>query len=114
MKTDTWGLVDQWGYVFRNQARATRELRGWTQSRLSEELLHKFGFEIHQTAITRMENGEREVRFGEALAISSALGMDLTHFIPNHEDNFARATIHQMKQVLLGAIETLDGLVPHE
>ncbi len=114
MKTERRGPVEQWGYIFRNQARATRELRGWTQGQLSEELIAKFGFEIHQSAITRIENGEREVKFGEALAISSALGMDLTHFIPDHDDNFTRVTIYQMKQVLLGAIETLDGLVPNE
>lgn len=50
--------------------KAAREARGWTQSQLAEALVER-GIVINQTAISRIEKGDREVRLAEARALAA-------------------------------------------
>jgi transcriptional regulator with XRE-family HTH domain len=62
---------------FAAQVKAARELSGWTQEALARRLSEALGTELHQTAITRLERGERAIRFNEAANLAQILGLDL-------------------------------------
>lgn len=49
---------------------AARRARGWTQAVLADELSQVHGEPFNQSAISRIEKGERPVRLGEARAIA--------------------------------------------
>ncbi len=61
---------------FRQQMKMVRELRGWSQRQLSEHL-KEIGLKLDPSAVTRIENGQREPKYREAVAISEALVMSL-------------------------------------
>jgi transcriptional regulator with XRE-family HTH domain len=48
-----------------------RKRRGWSQRDLAERL-GKVGMDIHATGITRLERGERAIRFNEFVALCQA------------------------------------------
>lgn len=50
-----------------------REKRGLSQAQLSE-LVKSRGFNLHQTAIAKIEAGKRPLRVGELFALSDCLG----------------------------------------
>lgn len=52
--------------------RATRELRGMSQTDLAKAMKAQ-GFPFHQPTVQRIENGSREVRVPELFALASAL-----------------------------------------
>lgn len=62
---------------FRENMRHIREEKGWSQGELSRRLLDSGWSVFHQTTITRIENGSRQVRLDEAIAIANALGVTL-------------------------------------
>ncbi|WP_426118486.1 helix-turn-helix transcriptional regulator [Kocuria sp. LHG3120] len=62
---------------FRENMRHIREEKGWSQGELSRRLLDAGWGVFHQTTITRIENGTRQVRLDEAMAIANALGVTL-------------------------------------
>lgn len=65
---------------FVTNMKAAREALGWTQARLAEEL-NKAGVDsISQSAVSRIEKGERDVRLNEARAIAKAFGASLDSF----------------------------------
>lgn len=61
-------------YVYRTGMRGYREELGWSQRRLSEEVA-RLGVKLDQSAITRIERGDREPKYSEVVAISEALHM---------------------------------------
>lgn len=62
---------------FGGQVREARELRGWSQEALARHLRESAGIELHQTAVARLERGERAIRFNEVTALAKLLGLDL-------------------------------------
>lgn len=56
--------------------KAAREARGWTQAAMAAEL-GKIGVDLSQSAISRIEKGERDVRLHEAREIARLLGASL-------------------------------------
>ncbi|MEU8391528.1 helix-turn-helix transcriptional regulator [Micromonospora sp. NPDC048843] len=71
--TDTSSAEQQFGA----QVREAREIRGWSQEGLARHLRESAGLELHQTAIARLERGERAIRFNEVTALAKLLGLDL-------------------------------------
>ena len=66
--------------VFREQLRAVRRIKGWTQRQL-EDALAELGVKLDATAITRMERGTRGVALDDVIAIAAALGVSPLHLI---------------------------------
>lgn len=62
---------------FRENMRYIREEKGWSQGELSRRLLESGWSVFHQTTITRIESGSRQVRLDEAIAIANALHVTL-------------------------------------
>lgn len=60
--------------VFARQLRTTRERRGWTQAQLAERL-SEMGVKLAQSALSKIESGERGVGLDECLSIAAALGV---------------------------------------
>lgn len=71
--TDTSSAEQRFGA----QVREGREIRGWSQEALARHLREAAGIELHQTAIARLERGERAIRFNEVTALAKLLGLDL-------------------------------------
>ncbi|MEU8371464.1 helix-turn-helix domain-containing protein [Micromonospora tulbaghiae] len=72
--TDTSSAEQQFG----TQVREAREVRGWSQEALARHLRDAAGIDLHQTAIARLERGERTIRFNEVVALSKVLGIELS------------------------------------
>ncbi|MFL0174279.1 helix-turn-helix domain-containing protein [Mycobacterium sp. SMC-13] len=71
---------------FGKRVRAQREGAGFTQRELSESLA-ELGVKLDTSAITRIENGSREPRLREALAIGHALGIGLEAILTFNDDD---------------------------
>ncbi|WP_430497870.1 helix-turn-helix domain-containing protein [Micromonospora trifolii] len=65
---------------FGAQVRRAREERGWSQEALARKLRDTAGIELHQTAIARLERGERAIRLNEVTALARILDLDLTEY----------------------------------
>lgn len=63
--------------TFGEQVRAAREERGWSQESLARHLRDTSGIDLHQTAIGRLELGQRAIRLEEAASLARLLGIDL-------------------------------------
>jgi transcriptional regulator with XRE-family HTH domain len=64
---------------FAANLRILRERRRMSQEKLAQEMLAR-GWPWRQQTVTKIENGQRMVRFGEAIALASILGESLDHF----------------------------------
>lgn len=64
---------------FAANLRALRERRGISQARLAQEMLAR-DWPWRQQTVARVENGQRMIRFGEAIALASILGVSLDRF----------------------------------
>ncbi|WP_174527616.1 helix-turn-helix domain-containing protein [Micromonospora maritima] len=63
--------------TFGGQVREAREARGWSQEALARRLREEIGLELHQTAIARLERGDRTIRFNEVTALARVLNLEL-------------------------------------
>jgi len=89
--------------------REAREHRGWSQETLARQLGETAGIDLHQSAVARLERGERPIRLNEAAALSKILNLDLRMFSPRAEiPTFV--TFKEVQQ----AEETLSGLASEE
>lgn len=66
--------------TFAKRMRQVRERRRWTQTQLADWIRVE-GIDLHPTAITRIESGERSVRLNEAVAAASALNVQLEELL---------------------------------
>lgn len=72
--------------IFREQLRACRERKGWKQRHLAERLT-ELGDKVHQTAVAKIENGEKKVTLDQAIEIAAALDVSpLALFLPRDDD----------------------------
>jgi transcriptional regulator with XRE-family HTH domain len=77
-------MVDDYQPAFPDEAerrlaanlRILREGRGISQARLAQEML-AWDWPWRQQTVTRVENGQRMIRLGEAIALASILGVSL-------------------------------------
>ena len=60
------------GEVFRDRLRTVRERKRWKQFQLAERVT-EMGAPMHQTAIAKIENGERKVTLDDAMRLAAAL-----------------------------------------
>lgn len=66
--------------TFVERITARRESLGISQSELASRMATR-GFAFHQTTVKRIEAGEREVRFSEAIALADSLGANLADLV---------------------------------
>ena len=66
---------------------ARREGKGISQADLVKMLRDNGWSSVHQTTISRIEKGERQVRLGEARVIAEALGVELTQLLLTPHDS---------------------------
>jgi ribosome-binding protein aMBF1 (putative translation factor) len=66
--------------VFAKRMRQVRERRGWSQAKLAD-WMRTYGVDLHSTAITRIERGERSISLNEASAVAAALGVLLVELL---------------------------------
>ncbi|MDR6439082.1 transcriptional regulator with XRE-family HTH domain [Paenarthrobacter nicotinovorans] len=66
---------------FRENMRALRERKGWSQGELSRRLIEGGWPIFHQTTISRIESGDRPIKLGEARAIARALGSNVATMV---------------------------------
>jgi len=71
--------------VYRRRLRETRQLKGWTQQQLADEM-GKLGFKIDASAVTRLERGTRGVTLDEVIATAATLGVSPLHLIVPLDD----------------------------
>jgi transcriptional regulator with XRE-family HTH domain len=64
---------------FAANLRILRERQGVSQVKLAQEMAAR-GWPWRQQTVTRLENGQRMIRFGEAIALASILGVSLGRF----------------------------------
>ena len=64
---------------FAANLRLLRERQGISQVKLAQEMAAR-GWPWRQQTVTRVENGQRMIRFGEAMALASILGVSLNRF----------------------------------
>jgi len=64
---------------FAANLRILRERQGVSQVKLAQEMAAR-GWPWRQQTVTRLENGQRMIRFGEAIALASILGVSLDRF----------------------------------
>jgi transcriptional regulator with XRE-family HTH domain len=110
------------GAAERNFGRATRvarEGRSWSQRRLATELANH-GLKLDPSAITRIENGQRAVRLGEAATIAAVLEMPLADMAAFDDDpkelsdryyNQTLTYMVQARRSLVMAMRTIDRLI---
>lgn len=72
-------LPDEAEQRFAANLRALRERREISQARLAQEMLAR-DWPWRQQTVARVENGQRMIRFGEAIALASILGVSLDRF----------------------------------
>lgn len=87
---------------FGESVRRVRQVKGWSQRELADRL----DIRLDPTAITRIENGTRDVKLAEAHSICSALGItieDAVSYTPEPIENL-RTTVVNLQNVhdLLG------------
>lgn len=63
---------------FASAVMRARLRRHWTQEYLAEQVTQKTGVLIHQTGITRIEQGKRRIRLDEAIALAELLDITLS------------------------------------
>lgn len=110
--TDLNGRIAALDSRFGEIARDARQQRGWSQRALADELRKKYELNLDNSAVTRIENGSRALRFGEALAIADCLGMNIAEFFGSSsiESAMARVVVNQARRALTEALGTLDDL----
>ena len=64
---------------FAANLRILRERQGVSQVKLAQEMAAR-GWPWRQQTVTRLENGQRMIRFGDAIALASILGVSLDRF----------------------------------
>jgi transcriptional regulator with XRE-family HTH domain len=71
------------GEVFAAELRHIRNVHGWSQERLSEEM-DRVGYPMERSTIAKIETRKRPVSLEEALALAVALGVSLKALVLPH------------------------------
>jgi transcriptional regulator with XRE-family HTH domain len=76
---DQLAMPDDAEQRFAANLRLLRERQGISQVKLAQEMAAR-GWPWRQQTVTRVENGQRMIRFGEAMTLASILGVSLNRF----------------------------------
>lgn len=87
---------------FAQLVRDKREANGWSQEELARRVSAATGIPFHQTGITRIEGGRRNIRLNEVVVLAQALGIDLGVFEAPDPDDADR------EKDILSAIERVE------
>lgn len=82
------GLVASARFV--EAMRNERVKKGWSQRKLAEELEAASGLKLDPSAMTRMENGQREMKLNEAVAIARVLGIPMATVLTGKQEQLVR------------------------
>lgn len=96
--------------VFRVQVRQRRTALGWSQQRLTDELV-KLGYPWHQTTVAKVEAGQRRLSLGEATALARVLGGSLAEMASESVadmDARIRDLRHQERLLMERKLEDVD------
>jgi transcriptional regulator with XRE-family HTH domain len=89
-----------WEQRFGARVREIRQARGWTQDDLAKRMTSA-GYQMHQTTLTKLENGSRPTSVGEAAALAAIFGIPMPYL-------FATMGAADLRVQLAGLSHTLD------
>jgi transcriptional regulator with XRE-family HTH domain len=101
--------------TFADRAKAARLRAGLTQQQLFRRLQVEAGISLDTSAITRIENGQREPRLGEALAIARVLNFGLNNLVPRADLDFYLSDVERLmresRAALVRMVKSVDPLL---
>lgn len=92
----------------------------WSQEALARHLRESAGIDLHQSAIARLERGERAIRFNEVTALAKLLGIDLQDYsaelpaLTDDEYEWAQRKLQQLRDEEERAIAELTRVVEEQ
>lgn len=97
-------MNEDWERLFAANVKRIRQARGLSQQDIAD-LLTEQGFPVHQTAVAKLETGQRPLRVAEAAAIAAALDIPpLSVFYGPTEDD----QLEELQRELMRAQKALD------
>jgi transcriptional regulator with XRE-family HTH domain len=75
---------------FAERVRQVREAKGLSQAHAAMKMAALHGYQWHQTVWSKIEAGERRVRLSEAVAMASALNVDLADLLEDRSSPDSR------------------------
>ena len=97
---------------FAANLRILRERRGISQARLAQEMLAR-EWPWRQQTVARLENGQRMIRFGEAITLASILGVSLDRFTRPVSEVIEAEKIRAASARLRESVEAVAAAVCH-
>lgn len=92
--------------AFAAAVRAGRQVLGLTQDQVRRRLLDNFGIDISKTAMSRLEQGERPIRFNEVAALAHILKIELLARSPKTAEAEGMDLVLAQTSARLAAVET--------
>lgn len=94
------GYDDAASERFRQKLKTERTDRGWSQTKLAQEMTRVRGVRAHQNTIAKIETGERSVSIAEAAAIAEVFGISTDRLLgrrarPQSDRDFALRRLQQ-------------------
>ncbi|MEV8615673.1 helix-turn-helix transcriptional regulator [Amycolatopsis sp. NPDC051373] len=74
--SDTSGAAHRFEEVIGLKIRELRIERGWSQTTVADRM-RNLGFDLHQTAIAKIESGKRPIRANEVYALALVFGLPI-------------------------------------
>ena len=75
---------------FAEAMRDARTKKGWSQRKLAEELEAASGLKLDPSAMTRMENNQRDLKLDEAVAIARVLDIPIATVLNGKQEQLVR------------------------
>lgn len=95
--------VDEANRAFAKSVRGMRTQRRWTQAQLAARLTD-LGWRVDDSAIARIETGDRKVSIGEAFLLADTLGISLAMLVDDSKPadalDQARALVAQLSTAM--------------
>ena len=115
-RSDFRRLFEQHERAIGVKIRQLREQRGWSQADLSDRLAN-YGWQLHQTNISKLEAGRRPMRVAEAAALAAVFGLPIVAlwYLPLEGEPLTLADmrdhLRDIHDTIATVEETLKGLV---
>lgn len=94
--------------IFARRFRQTREAMGMSQADMAREMSH-IGYRMHQTAIAKIERGDRPLRLSEAGALASIVKCRLSDIVDTEAPTDTARLLHQAR--FQGALQEIEKVV---
>lgn len=115
-RKDFRNLCEQHERAIGAKVRQLREQRGWSQADLSDRLAY-YGWQLHQTNISKLEAGRRPIRVAEAAALAAVFGLPVVAlwYLALEEEPLALADmsayLRDVDDTIATVEKTISGLV---